>query len=562
MVYQTHVQIANLVIESLKREEIEFISRSEFIKGSNHPDLDLSYRMMKHQIESTLGVVRDLMVELTTKKMSRYERGFKIGIVSHFLADYLCSYHSNPYYNRKNIGVHVRYEQQLQKQTKNLTMIDTTIFKTMTVDGLIEEMLVFIETHMRTPEISMIKDFQRAVSIVYRFTRIVLHHVKPPHKKILDVIEKPTRVAIFTDTYYPQINGVSNTIYHYMKYLDDHHIPYVLVSPKYKDQMMDKEMGYNIIRVRSVPFLFYKEAKIALPNKRKLFTSLDDFQPTVIHVMTEFAIGLQGLSYGKQRQIPIFSNYSTHFVSYLKYMRLGFLSYPLKQYVKWFHKKATMTSCPSKDTQQYLHRLGIEQTSVFGRGIYTDQFSPTKRDDNFRHQFGSNPFIYLYVGRISGEKSLDLALEAFQDIKLKKPRAQFVVVGNGPKYDTWKKKYQNVHFLGYKTGEELSMIYASSDVFVFPSATETLGNVVLEAMASGLPVIVANKGGVLENVKHLHNGMIATHQNAISYQAHMLMYFDDLDHYIQMRDKGLMHAKSKQWHVIFNQLLKLYQLKY
>ncbi|MGA0351498.1 MAG: glycosyltransferase [Acholeplasmataceae bacterium] len=562
MIYQTHVQIANLVIESLTQEAIELISRSEFIKGSNHPDLDLSYRMMKHQIESTLGVVRDLMVELTTKKMSRYERGFKLGIVSHFLADYLCSYHSNPYYNRKNIGVHVRYEQQLQKQTKHLTMIDTTIFKTMTVDGLIEEMLIFIDTHMRTPEISMVKDFQRAVSIVYRFTRIVLNHVKPPYKKTLEVIEKPTRVAIFTDTYYPQINGVSNTIYHYMKYLDDHHIPYVLVSPKYKDKMIDKEVGYNIIRVKSIPFLFYKEAKVAIPNQRKLFTWLDDFDPTVIHVMTEFSIGIQGLKYGQKRNIPIFSNYSTHFVSYLKYMHLGFLSYPLKQYVKWFHKKANITSCPSRDTQNYLHTLGIEQTSVFGRGIYTDQFSPVKRDESFRQQFGSQPFIYLYVGRVSGEKSLDIALKAFQDIKFKHPRTEFLVVGNGPKYDTWKQKFPNVHFLGYKTGEELSKIYASSDVFVFPSATETLGNVVLEAMASGLPVIVANQGGVLENVKNLHNGMIAELQTPASYQKHMLMYYEDLNHYIQMRNNGLDHAKSKHWHVIFNRLLALYQLEY
>ncbi len=562
MIYQTHIQIANLVIDSLTQQDIEYMSRSEFIKGSNHPDLELSYRMMKHQIESTLSIVRDLMIELTTKKMSRYERGFKLGIVSHFLADYMCSYHSNPYYNRKNLAIHVRYEQKLYKQTKHLTMVDTTIFKTMTVDGLIEEMLVFIESSMRTPEISVIEDFERATSLVYRFTKMVLHHVKPSVIHTLDVVEKPTRVAIFTDTYYPQINGVSNTIYHYMKYLDDHHIPYVLVSPKYKNKMVDKELGYNIIRIKSIPFLFYKEAKIALPNQRQLFTWLDDFKPTVIHVMTEFSIGLQGLRYGKKRQIPIFSNYSTHFVSYLKYMKLGFLSYPLKQYVKWFHKKANVTSCPSKDTQSYLHQLGIDQTKVFGRGIYTDQFSPLKRDETFRQQFGNNPFIYVYVGRVSGEKSLDIALKAFQEIKLKHPRTQFLVVGNGPKYESWKHTYSNVHFLGYKTGEELSKIYASSDVFVFPSATETLGNVVLEAMASGLPVIVANQGGVLENVKHLHNGMIASHQDAKSYQKHMLMYFEDLDHYVQMRENGLSHAKSKQWHVIFNRLLTLYQLEF
>lgn len=275
--------------------------------------------------------------------------------------------------------------------------------------------------------------------------------------------------------------------------------------------------------------------------------------------MTEFSIGRFGLAYGKKHHIPVVTNYSTHFVSYLDYLKLGFLKKPLQKYVTWFHNQSSMTTCPSHETKHHLKNIGVSKTTIFGRGIYTDQFSPSYRSESFRQEFQDQPFIYLYVGRVSGEKELQLGLEAFKRMKTIYHNIEFLVVGDGPKKQSYEKMYPEARFLGYKTGETLSMIYASSDVFVFPSPTETLGNVVLEAMASGLPVIVANQGGVLENVKHLSNGMIAESQDVDAYYNHMKTYYDDQHHYKQTKLHALEHVKKKSWHDIFKTQISLHK---
>jgi phosphatidylinositol alpha 1,6-mannosyltransferase len=557
MVYKTHVKIAQMVIERLSETEINYISRTEFIKGSNHPDYDLNYRMMKHSLEGSIQEVHRLLKDVTEVPQSRYDLGFKVGIIAHFLADYMCSYHSNPFYNRKNIATHIRYEQKLHQHIEDVFTFEEQLFKSMKADDLIHEMSDFIMTHMHTVEISMRKDFSRAVSLVYRMVKLVLHHIVPVEKTTY-LFDSPMRVAIFTDTYYPQINGVSNTIYHYIEYLKQQQIPYVLISPKYKELMHNKEKGHHILRVKSMSFWFYKESKIAFPNKKVLERLLNDFNPTIIHSMTEFSIGHAGLKYGKKHHIPVMTNYSTHFMDYLKYMKLGVFFKPLKRYVKWFHNQAQVTTCPSSMTKAYLHQMGIENTHLFGRGIHTEQFSPKYRDEAFRKQFGSSPFIYLYVGRVSAEKELELALDAFLNIKQKYSNTHFVVVGGGPKKELYEKQYKNVHFLGYQTGEELSTIYASCDVFVFPSPTETLGNVVLEAMASGLPVITANQGGVLENVRHMQNGMLAATQEVSAYEKLMKMYYLNRMHYQTMQQQALKEMHQKSWKSIFVKQLQAY----
>lgn len=128
MIYQTHVQIAETIYKELDAFSSTYLSKREFIKGSNHPDYDLYYRFIKHHYEGSIAVVRELLIEVTSKKMSRYERGFKMGIIAHFLADYMCSYHSNPNYNRKNLATHIRYEQKLYKETKDFSLFDKIMF--------------------------------------------------------------------------------------------------------------------------------------------------------------------------------------------------------------------------------------------------------------------------------------------------------------------------------------------------------------------------------------------------------------------------------------------------
>jgi glycosyltransferase involved in cell wall biosynthesis len=559
MIHLTHVKIAEMVLSNISKNAVTYISRSEFIRGSKYPDYDIKNLNISHTFEGSISVVKKLLIKVTTSKLSRYERGFNMGLIAHFLADYMCSYHSNPHYMKKNIFSHIRYEQKLHKAIKHVQTFDSTIFKKTNIDEFIEEIAIFILYSKHSSVISMEDDFNHAVSIVNHMVNIVLD-VVVPQELLLDIEEKPQRVAIFSDTYFPQINGVSNTIHLYMRYLDEMHIPYVLISPKYEKNMPDKAKGYDIVDVKSMSFFLYKEARIAIPNQKRLSQILDDFKPTVIHVMTEFFIGYTGLKYGKKRKIPVVTNYSTHFVSHLEYTKLWFFKKPLKKYLRWFHNQANLTTCPSKDTQRYLKSFGIIETSIFGRGIHTEQFSPKYRDDSWRNQFGEHPYIYLYVGRVSSEKELTLALDAFRKMKALYNDICFVVCGDGPKKTAYEKQYPNVHFVGYQTGEMLSKIYASSDIFVFPSPTETLGNVVLEAMASGLPVIVANQGGVLENVVHLQNGMIAANQTVEAYYEHMIAYYKDRNRYQIIQQQALNEVKEKQWVNIFKHQLEMYRL--
>jgi glycosyltransferase involved in cell wall biosynthesis len=556
MIYQTHVQIANVVLQRLTPTQLLYLSKKEFIRGSNHPDYDLQYRLIKHEFYPSKSTVTDLLQSALSKPMSRYERGFTLGIVAHFFADYMCSFHSNPYFNKKNLATHILYEQRLYAITKNQNVYDRKLFQANSVGDLMDEIEEFIATQMNTQEISHALDFKRAVALVEHMVHFVLDQTVP-EKLLQKGINNSLRVAIFTDTYYPQINGVSNTIYHYMKYLKQENIPYVLVCPKYDAYMQEKEEGYEIIRVPSISFPFYREAKVGLPNRRKLYNNLDDFTPTVIHIMTEFTIGHAGLSYSQKRKIPVATNYSTNFSTYLSFLGLSLFKKPLESHLNHFHKQGVVTTVPSHQTKKDLLENGLSNVEIFGRGIHTNQFSPNHRRDSFRERFHEDPFIYLYVGRISAEKQLDLALAAFEQIHFHHHEAVFLVVGDGPKRSHYEQAFPSAIFLGYKTGKELAKIYASSDVFVFPSATETFGNVVLEAMSSGLPVITANKGGVLENVKHLVNGLIAQEQTELAYFELMSSYYHDRPRVRESRNQALRHARTRNWSTVFKQQIKL-----
>lgn len=559
MIFATHVKIASLVLEHLNPQEIMYVSRTQFIKGSNHPDYDLYYRSFGHYFSDSKDIILTTLQDLMSKPRSRYDRGFTLGIVAHFMADYMCSYHSNPHYRSMNLAKHIFYEQQLHSKTKHIETFDDQLFVATSPEELINTISKFIDEHMQDPIIDMELDFQRALSLVYAMVKMVLREVVPAFVPIHTGDDTPLRVAIYTDTYYPQINGVSNTIFHYIEYLRREHIPYVLISPKYKQIMTEKVKDHDIIRIPSIPYVLYKDARISLVNKRSLSRLIDDFNPTIIHVMTEFFIGHAGLQYGKERNIPVITNYSTHFVDYLRYMGIGLFQKPLTSYVKWFHQQSTQTTCPSHSTFEHLQSIGIHNTTIFGRGIHTKDFSPSYRSHQWRQQFSDSPFIYLYVGRVSAEKEIDLALTAFASIKKRHPHTEFVVVGDGPKRATYEREFPMVHFLGYKTGKELSMIYASSDVFVFPSATETLGNVVLEALASCLPVITANAGGVLENVKHMQNGMIAQSQTPQAYAEWMELYLMNKAKLIETKTNAYEGIKEKTWQRIFQTQITKYQ---
>ncbi|SPF52690.1 Glycosyl transferases group 1 family protein (fragment) [Candidatus Desulfosporosinus infrequens] len=228
---------------------------------------------------------------------------------------------------------------------------------------------------------------------------------------------------------------------------------------------------------------------------------------------------------------------------------------------KWFHGFSELNFCPSHDTWQVLESKGIENLRIWSRGIDTSAFNPNYKNLNIRADLNAeDKTIFLYVGRLAPEKDLDILMESIDIVNSSHvDKVQFILVGDGPYAQQMKEhSFDNVEFTGYLKGRELSAMYASSDVFVFPSSTETFGNVVLEAMASGLPVIAVNSGGVKENVIHNFNGLMCPPRDAISLATAIIKLAEEKQFIESLTANAREHVATKSWSYVFDQLVSDY----
>ncbi|MDR3539472.1 MAG: glycosyltransferase family 1 protein [Desulfosporosinus sp.] len=370
------------------------------------------------------------------------------------------------------------------------------------------------------------------------------------------------RIAYFTDTYLPQINGVSNTLEKLGAYLLDKNIEHMFFAPDYNEKIMSTANS-PITRFKSVSLPFYPECRLSLPLYANLCQIADQFKPTIIHLTDPFGIGLAGLRYARDRGIPIVSSFHTNFDVYLKYYNLEYLEDIIWSFFKWFHRASMLNLCPSQDTLKILESKGLENLCIWSRGIDRDKFNPNQRSSNIRYRLkADDKLIFLYVGRMAVEKDLDILLDSIAIVNSSyADKVQFVFVGDGPYAKSIKERsYDNVVFTGYLRDGELAAMYASSDVFVFPSSTETFGNVVLEAMASGLPVIAVNSGGVKENVFHDYNGLMCAPRDTKSFTQAIIRLIEDKPLKETLAANAREHSAQKSWSMIFDQLVIDYGL--
>jgi glycosyltransferase involved in cell wall biosynthesis len=365
------------------------------------------------------------------------------------------------------------------------------------------------------------------------------------------------KVALFADTYLPQINGVTNTLNKLIQYYDTTGIEYKIFVPKYDLELED----HNIERFNSIKFIMYPENRVAFPNTFRISSALSKFQPDIIHIMTEFNLGIAGLNYGKKHGIPTISNYTTNFSQYAEYYKVNFLKEAIWNYLKWFHSQNDITLCPSIVAQKLLQSHGIHNTKIFSRGIDYKSFYPMNRSNQLRKQLGiTSKIAFLYVGRVSYEKDLDILCNSYHEIyKRYHENVALIVTGDGPYLEKCKKLFpDNTIFTGFLKGKELSEIYASCDIFVCPSSTETFGNVILEAMASGLPVIGADAGGVGELISHGETGLKFQERNSKELEKCMVELIDDVDLRDYLKGNGREFASNRSWKKIFNGLIDIY----
>lgn len=313
------------------------------------------------------------------------------------------------------------------------------------------------------------------------------------------------RIALFTETFYPKVDGIVTRLCRTVEQLQRAGDQVLVFSPDYG---ITEYKGAEVYGVTGYPLPLYPELKLAFPTP-SLRRKLEDFQPDLIHVVNPAVLGVGGIYYAKSLKIPLVASYHTHLPKYLHHYGLGVLEPLLWELLKAGHNQAELNLCTSMAMVEELRNHDIERVDLWQRGVDTELFQPHLASREMRSRLSQgNPDspLLLYVGRLGAEKEIDRIKPVLEAI----PNARLALVGDGPTRQQLEQHFAGTptHFVGYLHGEELASAFASADAFIFPSRTETLGLVLLEAMAAGCPVVAAARGGILDIVTDGVNGYL------------------------------------------------------
>lgn len=324
--------------------------------------------------------------------------------------------------------------------------------------------------------------------------------------------KRPLRLAIVTETYPPEVNGVAQTIAKVVEGLSEAGHAITLVRPS-QGEANAPSPGSSVreVFVTGVPIPKYGQLKMGLPAMNRLTRLWRKERPDVVHIVTEGPLGLSALAAARRLRLPVASEFRTNFHTYCAHYGVGWLGRPIMAYLRWFHNRTGCTMVPTRALADELATKGFINLQVVARGVDTRQFDPAKRCDALRQSWGATPdsLVVLYVGRLAEEKNLPVLLAAFERIRRARPDSKLVLVGNGPAREDLERRCPHAVFAGIRKGEALARHYASGDLFLFPSLTETFGNVTPEAMASGLGVVAFDHAAAGQLIRSGLNGMLA-----------------------------------------------------
>ena len=311
------------------------------------------------------------------------------------------------------------------------------------------------------------------------------------------------RFAIVTETYPPEVNGVALTVQGLETGLRQRGHAVSLVRPR---QVTDTAVADETLLVRGASLPRYPGLKFGLPATRRLVALWKDSPPDAIYVATEGPLGWSAVRAARRLGIPVATGFHTRFDEYMRDYGARFLEHTALRWMRRFHNGAQATLVPTRELADFLQSQGFHQVKRLARAVDAQHFSPARRDDALRAQWGLQPddLAVIYVGRIAAEKNLDLSIRAFDAIQRQQPTAKFVWVGDGPVRERLSQEHPDFIFCGVQRGETLARHFASGDLFLFSSHSETFGNVTLEAMASGVPTVAFNYGAARE---HLVDGV-------------------------------------------------------
>lgn len=328
----------------------------------------------------------------------------------------------------------------------------------------------------------------------------------------LSPAQRALRIAVVTETYPPEVNGVAMTIGRIVSAMRERGHQIQLIRPRQgnRDAGSDASNLEQILRP-GIPIPRYSNLRMGLPAKFSLMKLWREKRPDVVHLVTEGPLGWSALSAALKLNIPVTSDFHTNFHAYSSHYGFGWLKTPIESYLRKFHNRTRLTMVPTRAMRDQLSRERFRNLEVVARGVDTELFHPCRRSDELRAEWGVRPddLVALYVGRLAPEKNLPLVLRSFDALRARYHDAKLVLVGDGPMRGELERSCPHALFAGMRTGVDLATHYASGDVFLFPSLTETFGNVVLEAMASGLAVATYDYAAGHELVTHGEDGLLA-----------------------------------------------------
>lgn len=364
------------------------------------------------------------------------------------------------------------------------------------------------------------------------------------------------KIALFTETFLPKIDGIVTRLCHTIKHLQRQGDQVLIFSPQ---GGLTEYEGAKIYGVDGFPLPLYPELKLAIPSMM-VGTTIEKFQPDIIHVVNPAVLGLGGVYYAKKLKIPLLASYHTHLPKYLEHYGLGLLEGLLWELLKGVHNQADLNLCTSTAMVEELRVHGIERLDLWQRGVDTELFDPSLASRQMRERLSQGHpdcHLLLYVGRLGAEKEI----ERIKPILEALPNSRLALVGDGPNRQNLEQLFADTptNFVGYLRGKDLASAYASADAFIFPSRTETLGLVLLEAMAAGTPVIAARSGGIPDIVTDGINGYLFNPTDENGAIAATLNLFADPAGRQLLRENARQEAEKWGWAAATQQLRQYYQ---
>jgi glycosyltransferase involved in cell wall biosynthesis len=368
-----------------------------------------------------------------------------------------------------------------------------------------------------------------------------------PARPALARAHVPLRIAYVTETFPPEINGVAATAARFVDQLRRRGWTVDLVRPRQPHESPSDDV--DELLTRGLPLPMYPDLRLGLVRSARLAAHWRATRPALVHVATEGPLGAAAVKAARRLGLPVTSDFRTNFHAYSRHYGFGWAAGFVLGYLRRFHNRTQRCFVPTPALRSTLEQAGFERVAVVGRGIDAVQFAPARRSAALRAAWGADDAtpVLLYVGRLAAEKNVALACAAHRAVLRACPQAKLVLVGDGPLRERLQREHPQAIFTGARRGEDLAAHYASADLFLFPSLTDTFGNVVLEALASRLAVVAFADAAAGTHIRDGRNGLLATPGDAAGFTAAAVAAAARFGELAPLRDAARATAESLGW---------------